>query len=313
MTDKSGRYEALANEVGKLVGEKNKQYGGSFEKAGAFLKLLYPTGIPVESFTDALCVVRIFDKLSRIGNASNLPLTEGKLDAWRDIIGYGLLGLEKDQPIEQPEAKEDKNLTALVVKHKGFTLDKSALEDALNQPLPAIPTILEELGGVNDIIQELNRQEEVEAELAQDPDIINVETKLRDQRMAAHQLKAELVRHREACGLIAMESGFEDFMKDIAAADAPRRAQVKAFWDKLEAEQDAKKEVLRQKEVSADIIKEIEKDKLQCHASQFVEGITTGFDKPYNATETVRLAIFQQLKNEPEISGETLNDLPAKS
>jgi hypothetical protein len=97
----SDKYEKLATKIGKLVDSKNKQYGNSFNVSGEFLKLIYPNGIPADAYTDALCIVRIFDKLKRIGNASNLPVNEGKIDAWSDIIGYGLLGLQKDsEPVE---------------------------------------------------------------------------------------------------------------------------------------------------------------------------------------------------------------------
>lgn len=91
-----GKYTELAEQIGNLVDQKNAAYGSSFDQAGDFLKLLYPDGIPVDSYTDALCIVRIFDKLKRLGNAGNLPANEGKIDAWKDIIGYGLLGLYKD-------------------------------------------------------------------------------------------------------------------------------------------------------------------------------------------------------------------------
>lgn len=102
-----GKYRDLAEQVGHLVDEKNAAYGASFEQAGDFLKLLYPNGIPVDAYTDALCIVRIFDKLKRLGNSSNLPANEGKIDAWKDIVGYGLLGLHKDSPVEPYTATTD--------------------------------------------------------------------------------------------------------------------------------------------------------------------------------------------------------------
>lgn len=92
MTDTKFNYQALANEIGALVNEKNAAYGNSFEQAEEFLKLLFPDGIPVESYSDMLCIVRIFDKLKRIAT---------KKDAfgespYRDLVGYGLLGVAKD-------------------------------------------------------------------------------------------------------------------------------------------------------------------------------------------------------------------------
>lgn len=88
----SGKYKDLAERVGALVDEKNQAYGNSFDDCGQFLKLLYPEGIPTDKYSDMLCIVRIFDKLKRIAT---------KKDAfgespYSDIVGYGLLGLEKD-------------------------------------------------------------------------------------------------------------------------------------------------------------------------------------------------------------------------
>ena len=93
MTTTSGKFKALAERIGQLVDEKNQAYGNSFDDCGQFLKLLYPNGIPTDKFGDMLCIVRIFDKLKRIAT---------KKDAfgespYGDIVGYGLLGLEKDE------------------------------------------------------------------------------------------------------------------------------------------------------------------------------------------------------------------------
>lgn len=87
-----GKFAKLALQVGELVDEKNTAYGNSFGEAGNFLKILYPNGVPPEKYDDMLCVVRIFDKLKRIAT---------KKDAfgespYGDIVGYGLLGLNRD-------------------------------------------------------------------------------------------------------------------------------------------------------------------------------------------------------------------------
>jgi hypothetical protein len=122
-----GKYSDLAQKIGDLVDEKNAAYGSSFDQAGDFLKLLYPNGIPVDSYTDALCIVRIFDKLKRLGNASNLPVNEGKIDAWKDIVGYGLLGLHKDSAAQKVENAEPSATSDDVqeVKEKTFEEKKS--------------------------------------------------------------------------------------------------------------------------------------------------------------------------------------------
>lgn len=86
------KFEKIAAEVGKLVTEKNKAYGNSFSDCSKFLEILYPDGITPENYGDMLCVVRMFDKLKRIAT---------KKDAfgespYRDIAGYALLGIDKD-------------------------------------------------------------------------------------------------------------------------------------------------------------------------------------------------------------------------
>ncbi len=86
-------YENLASEIGRLVSEKNKAYGDSFGEASKILEVLYPQGIPVSGYRDALALIRVIDKLFRLAN---------KKDAfgespWRDICGYALLGIANDE------------------------------------------------------------------------------------------------------------------------------------------------------------------------------------------------------------------------
>ncbi len=88
-----GKYEDLARQVGQLVDQKNKAYGNSFGESADFLKILYPNGVKPEQYTDMLCVVRIFDKLKRIATSKD-AFSE---NPYRDIVGYGLLGLSLDQ------------------------------------------------------------------------------------------------------------------------------------------------------------------------------------------------------------------------
>lgn len=97
-----GKYKELAERIGNLVDDKNAAYGSSFDQAGDFLKLLYPNGIPVDSYTDMLCVVRIFDKLKRIATRKD---AFGE-SPYGDIVGYGLLGLYKDGGTDKVENAE---------------------------------------------------------------------------------------------------------------------------------------------------------------------------------------------------------------
>ena len=86
------KYEQTAEEIGKLVTEKNAAYGSSFAEAHRILEVLYPNGIKVEQYTDALAIVRVIDKLFRIAT-SKKAFGESP---WRDIAGYGLLGTVRD-------------------------------------------------------------------------------------------------------------------------------------------------------------------------------------------------------------------------
>lgn len=86
-----GPYETLAQEVGALVDRKNVAYGSSFDHTGDFFRLLYPNGIRPEQYTDALTLVRMFDKMMRLANQ---PGAFGE-DAWADLCGYSLLGMRR--------------------------------------------------------------------------------------------------------------------------------------------------------------------------------------------------------------------------
>jgi hypothetical protein len=71
-----------------LVAEKQAAYGDSFGKSGEVMRILYPEGIAPEQMDDALCVVRMVDKLFRIATDRD-ALGESP---YRDIAGYALLG-----------------------------------------------------------------------------------------------------------------------------------------------------------------------------------------------------------------------------
>lgn len=87
------RLQEIGDEIGTLVAEKDAAYGNSFATAGDFPKLLYPSGITPEQYTDALCLVRIFDKMKRIATDKD---AFGE-SPYRDIAGYGILGAAKDE------------------------------------------------------------------------------------------------------------------------------------------------------------------------------------------------------------------------
>jgi hypothetical protein len=86
-------FEEIGTEIGKLVQEKNLAYGDSFARSGEIMKILFPQGISLDQYIDVLAIVRIIDKLFRIAS---------KKDAFgespfRDIVGYGILGVYNDE------------------------------------------------------------------------------------------------------------------------------------------------------------------------------------------------------------------------
>jgi hypothetical protein len=93
-------YEEQAEQLGKLVAEKNQAYGSSFAEAHHILKVLYPSGIQPDQYTDALAMIRVIDKFFRIANKKD---AFGE-NPWRDIAGYAILGvvngLQKDNKSE---------------------------------------------------------------------------------------------------------------------------------------------------------------------------------------------------------------------
>lgn len=93
---KEHNFASLGRDVGELVADKQEQYGDSVGKTGGILKCLYPTGIQPHAFDDALLIVRILDKISRLANQGPDGVDKGGESPWRDICGYALLGLKKE-------------------------------------------------------------------------------------------------------------------------------------------------------------------------------------------------------------------------
>jgi len=92
----------IGKEVGELVEQKNAAYGSAFEKAGQILEVLYPNGITPDQYSDMLAMVRILDKMFRIATNKKAFNEE----PWKDIAGYGILGIHKEQPLEEEELKQ---------------------------------------------------------------------------------------------------------------------------------------------------------------------------------------------------------------
>ena len=93
----------IGSEIGKLVEEKNAAYGSAFDKAGEILKVLYPNGLQPDQYSDMLAIVRILDKMFRIATNKKAFNEE----PWKDIAGYGILGIHKEQPMEEEQVLDE--------------------------------------------------------------------------------------------------------------------------------------------------------------------------------------------------------------
>lgn len=79
---------ATATAIGELVATKNAAYVSAFADSPKHLELLWPHGVPSESYGDMLLIVRILDKFKRIATDKD-ALGESP---WHDVAGYGVIG-----------------------------------------------------------------------------------------------------------------------------------------------------------------------------------------------------------------------------
>ena len=77
-------------DLARTLTEKAEAYGDSYKASGDFLKLLYPSGIPVDALPDVLTMARVFEKLKRIANNPGKPDPGGE-SPWHDIAGLAVL------------------------------------------------------------------------------------------------------------------------------------------------------------------------------------------------------------------------------
>lgn len=94
-------YQERGTDIGKLVDEKQAQYGDAISATGDIMETIFPEGIPKEKMKDALLIVRILDKICRL----SLGNGEGGESPFRDIAGYGLLGINLHELMEEEKSK----------------------------------------------------------------------------------------------------------------------------------------------------------------------------------------------------------------
>lgn len=79
--------EQCGKELGIMLDEKNIAYGDSFGTTGAFIKLLYPNGVPVDQYDNVQAFVQMFNKMKRIATLENAFHEDPK----KDLAGYAVL------------------------------------------------------------------------------------------------------------------------------------------------------------------------------------------------------------------------------
>ena len=87
--------EQLANDIGKMADAKNESYGNAVVGGTVeILSVLFPNGIPKESYEDLPVLVNIINKMLRISHGNKSDFHESP---YRDIAGYALLGCRRDE------------------------------------------------------------------------------------------------------------------------------------------------------------------------------------------------------------------------
>ena len=92
---KKNKFSDIGADVGKLVYDKQLAYGDSFGRSGECLRQMFPEGIKPSQYDDLLTIARILDKLFRLAND---PCAFDE-NPYQDIVGYGLLGMNRHNPL----------------------------------------------------------------------------------------------------------------------------------------------------------------------------------------------------------------------
>lgn len=88
------RFKQIAKEIGEITAEKNEAYGDAATGVAEIMLILYPDGVLSGDYGDQLLLVRILDKVCRIARGDKGSFGESP---YRDIAGYAILGVEKDE------------------------------------------------------------------------------------------------------------------------------------------------------------------------------------------------------------------------
>ena len=93
----------ITEELTTIVLEKDKMYGSAIEKGAEIFKTLYPNGIKVEQYQDALLLVRTIDKICRIANRTSDNREREEETPWLDVAGYAIRAIFQDVSNDEEE------------------------------------------------------------------------------------------------------------------------------------------------------------------------------------------------------------------
>jgi hypothetical protein len=88
-------YEAIGEEIGVLLNEKQAAYGDAFGKMKQVFDVFYPNGVQPHQYQNVLTMVRILDKLFRVSNLPESNEDRMHEEPWKDIAGYAILALSQ--------------------------------------------------------------------------------------------------------------------------------------------------------------------------------------------------------------------------
>ena len=86
-------YQAIGNEIGLLLNQKQQAYGNAFGEMQKIISVLYPQGVAPYQYKNLLTLVRILDKVFRIANSPDGETDPMNEEPWKDIAGYSILAL----------------------------------------------------------------------------------------------------------------------------------------------------------------------------------------------------------------------------
>ena len=106
-------YPTIGMKIGDLVAQKRIHYGDSFNRSHEIIEVLFPDGVPQESYQDLLTIIRIVDKLFRIANrhkAREAGMPDTELPE-QDVFGYLLLAIVREEQTlpSKPKKEHDTN------------------------------------------------------------------------------------------------------------------------------------------------------------------------------------------------------------